>query len=159
VTVSYLRAGVPGHATVVAGALDRAEVQSQLESAQTVLSVDSQRLSELVAKDMALRSPPAARTMLGIVLDTTGVIPDGVRVAAVTPGGPANAAGLRSGDVIMAIDGESLAGRSDSPPIAVFHRLTESAKPGDRVKLEYSRAGKPAATEIRVPAAGPEPPV
>jgi C-terminal processing protease CtpA/Prc len=158
VTVEYLRAGAPGHTTVVVGVLDRTEVQAQLEAAQTVLGVDSPRLSELVGEDMALRSLPAARTTLGIVLDTTDAIPDGVRIAAVTPGGAASTAELRSGDVITAVDGQPLAWQDDSSPSTSFHRLTERAKPGDKLKLDYSRAGKAATTEIRVPPAGPEPP-
>ena len=46
--------------------------------------------------------------MIGLVL-----APDknGLRVDAVTPGGPADKAGVRDGDVLTAIDGKKLAGK------------------------------------------------
>ncbi len=45
-----------------------------------------------------------------------GVVPDfafagpGVRLEGVVPGSPAEAAGLRAGDVLLAVDGKELAG-------------------------------------------------
>jgi S1-C subfamily serine protease len=56
-------------------------------------------------------------------------------VASVTPGGPADKAGLHKGDVIKAIDGHPVKDPSDlSSAIAV-------KKPGDTVTLRIERTG------------------
>ncbi|MBP0457485.1 S1C family serine protease [Streptomyces montanisoli] len=55
---------------------------------------------------------------------------------AVTPGGPAAKAGLRSGDVITKFDGTAI----DSGPTLISEIWTH--KPGDQVKLTYQRNGQ-----------------
>jgi carboxyl-terminal processing protease len=71
-------------------------------------------------------SPEAARDQravrdgfggVGLTLETSG---GALQVAAVTPGGPADRAGIRVGDRIVAVDGEPTAGR---PEIDVVRRL------------------------------------
>jgi carboxyl-terminal processing protease len=47
----------------------------------------------------------------GVGLTVTGV-PRGLRVARVIPGAPAAGAGIKTGDVIVSVDGESIAGKS-----------------------------------------------
>ena len=61
----------------------------------------------------------------------------GVRVVSVDQGSSAERAGLRAGDVIVAIGGRSLA-ESATPFLAVYG----SARPGDRVELTVLRPGK-----------------
>jgi putative serine protease PepD len=58
----------------------------------------------------------------------------GLFVVATTPGGPAQAAGLRSGDIITAIDGVP-AGDADQLEVVSVTR-----SPGDQVRLTYRRA-------------------
>lgn len=60
----------------------------------------------------------------------------GVMVADVTPGGPAEAAGLETKDVIVAIDGKPV----DAMPPLIFQLLTRSA--GDRVNIEVLRGSE-----------------
>lgn len=60
----------------------------------------------------------------------------GVMVADVTPGGPAEAAGLEIKDVIVAIDGKPV----DAMPPLIFQLLTRSA--GDRVNIEVLRGSE-----------------
>src|SRR5690349_13572573 len=50
------------------------------------------------------------RGMVGIVFDGEK---QGLRVKGVTPGGPAEKAGVKNGDVITAVDGKSLVGDED----------------------------------------------
>ena len=64
--------------------------------------------------------------------------PQGFYVTAVAPGGPAEAAGLRAGDVITAIDGEPA---TDPNQLAA---ATLKKKPGETVKLTYVREGQTA---------------
>jgi putative serine protease PepD len=57
----------------------------------------------------------------------------GMFVVAVTPGGPAQAAGLRAGDVVTAIDGKQI---GDADQLEV---LSVTRTPGERVRLTYRR--------------------
>ncbi|MDH6576307.1 trypsin-like peptidase domain-containing protein [Kitasatospora sp. MAP5-34] len=61
---------------------------------------------------------------------------------AVTPGGPADLAGLKAGDVITKLGNHLI----DSGPTLVSEIWTY--KPGDKVPVEYTRDGKPGTTTI-----------
>lgn len=70
----------------------------------------------------------------------------GARIDGVTPGGPAEKAGLKSGDIITRFNGKALTGGTsedmDNDESAPGHRLIELAHdldPGDTVKIEYRR--------------------
>ncbi|PYP62945.1 MAG: hypothetical protein DMD37_08020 [Gemmatimonadetes bacterium] len=68
----------------------------------------------------------------------------GARIAAVTPGGPADKAGLKAGDVITKFNGTALgsarAGDEDeSGPGMKLVELAHALDPGDTVKVEYRR--------------------
>ncbi len=67
--------------------------------------------------------------------------PSGAVVETVADGGPAQEAGLASGDVITAIDDEPVA---DIDDLVVLVRVLE---PGQAVRLEYWRDGSPATCE------------
>ncbi len=74
-----------------------------------------------------------AHAYLGVQLsDATG----GVGVAQISSGGPAADAGLRSGDVVTAIDGRDV-GSADALVSAV-----DAHKPGDRITLHVRRGGQ-----------------
>jgi putative serine protease PepD len=64
----------------------------------------------------------------------------GVKLAAVTAGGAAAAAGLKAGDTITAIDGTAV---GDADALA---SLIAAHQPGDRLKVTYRRAGDAAQT-------------
>lgn len=67
---------------------------------------------------------------LGLPVDS------GILLSAVQPGGPAWQAGIRPGDVLLSINGE----RVQSRPEALL--TVAGYKPGDRLELEYWRAGE-----------------
>lgn len=73
--------------------------------------------------------------VIGVQLDTTFTGP-GARVAQVTPGSGAEAAGIQDGDVITAIDGDVIA---ESTELIVSIR---SNAPGDTVELTILRDGR-----------------
>ena len=66
----------------------------------------------------------------------------GALVAEVTPGGPADRAGLRAGDAILALNGEPLASSAD------LTRRVGQARPGERLRLEVLRDGRALALEL-----------
>lgn len=66
----------------------------------------------------------------------------GALVAEVTPGGPADQEGLRSGDVVLRLNGEKLDSATD------LTRRVALARPGDQLALSILRGGR--AQEIRV---------
>jgi S1-C subfamily serine protease len=59
----------------------------------------------------------------------------GVAVVAVAKGGPAAKAGLRPGDLIMAVDGQA------TPNLVVLENFISTKKPGTEVKLRVVRDG------------------
>jgi len=61
---------------------------------------------------------------------------DGLRILETVPGGGAEKAGLKPGDVIVGVDGERMI---DSAALLQF---VSSHKPGDRVEIRYRRDGK-----------------
>jgi putative serine protease PepD len=67
-------------------------------------------------------------------------VSDGLFVQSVTPGGPAEQAGLQAGDVITHLNGQATTG-PDSILIALLTK-----KSGDKVTIEYVREGKSATT-------------
>jgi serine protease Do len=60
----------------------------------------------------------------------------GVRVETVTPGGPADKAGIKSGDTITEFDGERVRG------MVQFSRLVRETPPGRQVAVGLSRGGQ-----------------
>jgi S1-C subfamily serine protease len=65
----------------------------------------------------------------------------GARIEAISPGGPAEKAGLKADDIITRFNGVSLAksGAEDSNPGAKLIRLAQALDPGDTVRVEYRR--------------------
>lgn len=70
--------------------------------------------------------------LLGLYLDTTD---EGVKVSKVADDSAAAAAGIKAGDLLVAIDGEAL------PSYAALRMTMLSMKPGDKVQLAYRRKG------------------
>lgn len=97
------------------------------------------------------------RGRLGILVDlTTDPSRDtiGALVAGVTPGGPADKAGVETGDIVLRLNGTRLAvrgGASDedddggavSPAGTRLIKLASRLDPGDTVRLDLRRNGRP----------------
>jgi len=76
----------------------------------------------------------STKPIIGVSLDSS-YLGEGARVEEVTPGGPAEAAGLESGDVIVGFDGEPV---DDATSLIVDIR---SMQPGDDVAISVRRGG------------------
>jgi putative serine protease PepD len=82
------------------------------------------------------RGQTVRRAYLGVEsAPASPISPDGARVTRVVPGGPADRAGIRRGDVITKVDGKAVRDPSDvSTAIA-------GKNPGDKVSVEVGRGG------------------
>ena len=87
------------------------------------------------------------RGRIGVIVDTKASASGdkvGARVEGVTPGGPAEKAGLKVGDVITRFNGTALGGtksedEEDSGPGMKLIDLARELDPGDTVQVEYRR--------------------
>jgi putative serine protease PepD len=76
----------------------------------------------------------------------------GARVRSVVPGGPAARAGLRGGDVIVALGTARVRGAGDVSQ-AIF-----AARPGQRLHVEYRRHGRARTADVRLSRRPSQPP-
>lgn len=121
-----------------------AALRRQMDAARQRLEVAAQQLAALSAQmygPMARRfatfaGPP--HVLVGVQLDDSGG-DGGARVREVSPGGPAQQAGVRSGDLIVAVNGASVRGQE---PAGRVVELLHDVKPGDKVDLKVLRDGK-----------------
>lgn len=96
-------------------------------------------------KDQILATGQASHARLGVAIQEVNQTfadsfhldkPEGALVSNVEKEGPADKAGLKSGDVILKVDGQAIGAAADLPT------LIGAATPGDKVNLEVWRQGK-----------------
>lgn len=102
----------------------------------------------------------APRVMLGMnIIQTTDSASNdaGVRVLSVSPGGPADVAGLMANDVITSFDGKALRGDANQSPAQQLLTELRDAKADQAVTVEYRRDGKTLKAQV-VPKDAPDVP-
>lgn len=119
----------------------QAALQERMEAARRRMEVDAQQLAALSAQMagpmMQRYAMLAGHALIGVQLGARGQA--GARVLEVSPGGPADQAGVRAGDLIAAVNGKDV--RGADPAKHVFE-LLHGIKPGDKVDLRVLRDGK-----------------
>lgn len=130
--------------------VDRKLAQQQLKAARQELHTLTQRIAEL-SIELGEAGPRAfafrylhdpERAMIGVVM-----LPDanGLRIGAVSPGGPAAKAGVQAGDVLVAVNGKPVAkpasddGQSAPKNDGRARDLFAGLAAGDSVKLSVRR--------------------
>jgi hypothetical protein len=80
-------------------------------------------------------APPtrSQRAALGVYFHDA---PNGLRVTSVVPGGPADRAGMRAGDHLLAIDGRRISTSADA------RRILRRRQPGEWVRLQFQRRNR-----------------
>ncbi len=124
---------------------DEAALEERLAEAQRRLEDAAREVAELSGEaagrgmhpqfELFLSGP--RRAMLGVNLGGAEPNGGGVRVEGVSPGGPAAEAGVKAGDVIVAIEAK---------PVTTGRELVKAMaeiEPGEKVELELRRDGKP----------------
>ncbi len=99
---------------------DRVRIEKEIADARGRLQEAAQKVAELSMQlgqrdafryEFKTGGTPhgniGSRPLLGVVLDDSG---EGVGIRAVTPGGPAEQAGVRAGDTLLAVNGKQLLG-------------------------------------------------
>ncbi len=96
-------------------------------------------------KDQIVATGKASHARLGVAIQEVNQTfadsfhldkPEGALVSSVEPGGPADQAGLKSGDVILQVNGQAIVASADLPT------LIGASAPGEKVNLEVWRQGK-----------------
>jgi len=134
-------------------------IEQQMQQAQERLEQAAREIAELSAKltteslgDLQVHGATGLRATLGIrVRPPADGSPDqvaGVQIVSVTPGGPADLAGLKADDVVVAIDGNTLRGDARRSAQQQLVALTQDAGIGTPVTIEFKRDGNPQKTQV-----------
>lgn len=122
-----------------------AETRKALEEAQRRLEEAAREVAELsmqlhgpgFEQVQRIRIDGPGRAMLGINIGNAEPGTNGVRVVSVSPGGPAAEAGVKAGDLVVAMNGKGVASGRE-----LVGNMRE-VEPGQKVALELRRDGKP----------------
>ena len=119
------------------------EARARLDkAAREVAELSSQLGREAMGGDERIRTIMIngdRRAVLGVQIDNASD-KAGARLLHVSPGGPAEEAGLRDGDVIISLDGKTIAGGDNAGRALVDQMRT--VKPDQKLKVRVIRAGK-----------------
>jgi predicted metalloprotease with PDZ domain len=125
---------------------DNDELDAQLEAARRKLEEAAHQVAELSAQmsrpfieKFAAMSGEPGRAILGVQLEKAGGAA-GARVREASPGGPAAEAGIRAGDVIVALNGHELAGEEATRQVVDIMR---EVKPDTKVNVRVLRDARP----------------
>jgi len=121
-----------------------AVLQARLDAARQRMEVAAQQLAALSAqmygpvmrRFQGFEGPSHA--IIGVQLERSSGMA-GARVREVSPGGPAERAGIRGGDLIIAVNGTNVRGEQSARRVI---ELLRGVRPGDKVNLSVVRAGK-----------------
>ena len=147
---------------------ERAALEKQLKDAQARLDDAARDVADLTGQlygsDPAMKDvlkfrhgmPMPRGAMLGINIGGSEQgRADGVEITSVSPSGPAEAAGLRKGDVITAIDGKPLRKTAERGTGRQLIEHLRGIEPGQVVKVDYQRDGKKQSASVTTVAAEP----
>ncbi len=118
------------------------------EAARQIAEITSERLPRIAKIER--RFDFSDRPRLGVAIDgerQKGPV-EGVTIVGVTPGSAASDAGLRAGDVVTAINNESLSAESADVANRRLLDFMEGVEEGDVLTVEYLRDGKAGSAEV-----------
>src|SRR5690349_21265743 len=145
---------------------DLERARQEVEKAREELQRATRDLARSLAK--AERDNPKAqyfeymtdpkRAVLGVLIpdDVENGESRGVRVLAVTPGGGAEKAGLKAGDLLTGMNGTALAADGKRSPQKKLREVMRALKAGDEVKVDYERDGRARSTTLETQPPEPE---
>ena len=149
-------AEVAQEAKIIRQRSNQVEVEVRMQDAEQKLAEAARRVADLSMAQLprmehmeriiqANRGPVLGVTIGGE--DESGPV-EGVNILGVSPGGAAAEAGLRAGDVITSVNGESLTADNSEEANSKLLDFMQGVEAGDELEIEYLRNGKSATTEI-----------
>ena len=140
--------------------LERAEreIEMTMREAERQLDEAAQRIAELSAEELARAGElenhwviENSRPVIGITIGSEGKSEpvEGVKIAGISPGGAAGEAGLHSGDIITAVNGESLSSSDSFEANTKLLEFMEGVEEGDVLDIDYLRDNKAASVEVK----------
>jgi len=138
-------------ANAVQAPVQDAEIERRMHEAERQMAEAARQLAELTATRLPNR-PDLQRHMqifgdggprLGVMIggESDGPV-KGVEIVGVTPGSAADDAGLRTGDLITAVNGEAMAADNANAASQKLLDFMSGVEVGDTLDLEYLRDGK-----------------
>jgi len=120
------------------------------EAARQIAELTSERLPQLRQLERRIEIINDSRPRLGVNIadDESGGPSEGVSIVGVTPGSAAEEAGLRAGDIITAINDESLSSDEAGESVRRIMDFMEGVEAGDILLVEYLRDGKVGSVEV-----------
>ena len=126
------------------------EAEEQLaDAARRVAELSAERLDQFGdERNFMYEISDKPRLGVNIAADGGPGAVEGVGVQSVTPGSAADDAGLRTGDVITAVNGESLSAESQQAATDRLLDFMRGVEEGDSLTIEYLRDGKLKSVDI-----------
>ena len=127
--------------------LREAEVRMEI-AAREVAQLTQERLPQMF--EFRSRMEISNTPRIGITIDgvdESGPV-EGVAIGGVTPESAADDAGLHAGDVITAVNGESMSAESSQGANKLLLKFMQGVEEGDQLKVDYLRGGKAASVEL-----------
>jgi S1-C subfamily serine protease len=134
-------------------AAGREQMEQRLKLAQERMEQDAREMAELSltlndgrdAIDRRVKVIVMERPTLGMAIEmksSDSAAGTGVRVVSVSPGGPAELAGIRANDVVVSLSGTPLHADAQHSAPQQLHLIMKAAKSGEPIAIEYRRDGK-----------------
>jgi S1-C subfamily serine protease len=129
----------------VAQELDEADMDARIDAARQRLDEAAKEYAELhrsaasqgFGVHYALAGERHDRAFLGVLISRSDE--NGIKIGGVTPGGGAAEAGVKAGDLMIAVDGAVLTG--GDAPFVTLHEVLENAEEGQPLRLDLVRDG------------------
>jgi S1-C subfamily serine protease len=133
----------------VARKLEEAE-RRMAEAARQIAELSTERLPQLREFERRIEVFGSDKPRLGVTIGgmSDSEPAEGVRIMGVTPGSAAADAGLRAGDVLTAINGESLSAADGEEAADRLLDFMAGVEEGDTLDIEYLRDGKVGTVEV-----------
>ena len=133
-----------------------AEIEQKLRAAEARMSEAAREIAEITKErlpriaQIEQRFAFASKPRLGVTIESSeeaGAV-EGVTILGVSPGSAASDAGLRSGDILTAVNDESLGAESCKEANMRLLDFMDAVEEGDMLTVEYLRDGKVGSVEI-----------
>jgi C-terminal processing protease CtpA/Prc len=119
----------------------RAAEERMEAAAREIAEITHERLPQIRQIERRIEISKKPRIGVTISGDEKSDPVEGILVDGVSPGGAADDAGLRAGDIIVAVNGESMSASSSMKANRQLLDFMDGVEEGDELKVDYLRGG------------------